>query len=118
MVNDTSASFTQVAESSSKVGQLVAQIASASNEQAQGIEQLNRAMLDMERVTQQNATTAEESSEASKELSAQASRMKDVVQGLVGLVGGKKSDGPLELDQPDRKKRPTAHKIEPQSERA
>ena len=93
LVTSTNDTFSQVAESSSKVGQLVAQIASASKEQAQGIEQLNRAVADMDRVTQQNAATAEESFHASNDMSAQASRMKEVVQELVRLVGGNTTNG-------------------------
>ncbi|MBW1800270.1 MAG: chemotaxis protein [Deltaproteobacteria bacterium] len=88
LVKSTNDAFNQVAESSSKVGQLVAEIATASKEQAQGIEQLNLAVADMDRVTQQNAATAEESSYASQEMRVQASRMKDVVQELVTLIGG------------------------------
>lgn len=45
----------------SKVGELVGEIAFASNEQAQGIEQINAAVSEMDQVTQQNAATAEES---------------------------------------------------------
>ncbi|MBF0531174.1 MAG: hypothetical protein HQK55_18285, partial [Deltaproteobacteria bacterium] len=62
--------------------------AAASKEQAQGIEQSNRAMSEVEKVTQQNASTAEESASASEELNAQAVQMKNYVAELITLVGG------------------------------
>jgi methyl-accepting chemotaxis protein len=71
------------------VGELVAEIAAASNEQAQGIEQVNKAVTEMDKVVQQNAANAEESASASEEMNAQAEQMKTFVDGLVALVGGR-----------------------------
>ena len=45
--------------SAAKVADLVAEIAAASNEQAQGIDQVNTAVGQMDKVTQQNAANAE-----------------------------------------------------------
>ncbi|MCP3952943.1 MAG: hypothetical protein GY697_12110 [Desulfobacterales bacterium] len=59
LVSRTSEAFGQVAESAGKVGELVGEIAAASNEQAQGIGQVNTAVTEMDKVTQQNAATAE-----------------------------------------------------------
>jgi methyl-accepting chemotaxis protein len=70
------------------VGELVAEIAAASNEQAQGIEQVNRAVAEMNKVVQQTAAHAEESASASEEMNAQAEQMKVMVGELVALVGG------------------------------
>jgi methyl-accepting chemotaxis protein len=91
LVKSTDQAFEEVMENAGKVGDLVNEIASASSEQAQGIEQVNTAMTQMDKVTQKNAASAEESASASEELSAQAESMKDVVQELVGLVGGSKN---------------------------
>ncbi|MCD4754542.1 MAG: methyl-accepting chemotaxis protein, partial [Deltaproteobacteria bacterium] len=74
--------------SSSKVGELVGEIAAASNEQAQGIGQVNNAVTEMDKVTQQSAANAEETASASEELSAQAEQMKNMVGELIALVGG------------------------------
>ena len=71
-----------------KTTDLVGEIAAASQEQAQGIEQVNTAMSQMDKVTQQNAANAEESASASEELNAQASSMQQIVGELVSLVGG------------------------------
>jgi methyl-accepting chemotaxis protein len=88
LVKTTNDAFKDVALSSRKVGELVGEIAAASNEQAQGIEQVNIAVTEMDKVTQQNAATAEESASASEELNAQAEEMKRFVADLAALVGG------------------------------
>ncbi|MCK7467718.1 MAG: hypothetical protein MZU91_06055 [Desulfosudis oleivorans] len=64
------------------------EVSAASQEQAQGIAQINKAISQMEQVVQANASTAEESASASEELSAQAENMKDIVSSLVELVNG------------------------------
>ncbi len=81
----------EISESAGKVGGLVSEIAAASQEQAQGIDQVNTAVAQMDKVTQQNAANAEESASASEELSAQADSMKEVVIELTTLVGGSES---------------------------
>jgi len=60
LVNTTNDAFQQVTTSSSKVVELMAEIAAASQEQSQGIDQVNRAVAEMNQVTQQNAASAEE----------------------------------------------------------
>ncbi|UCD88535.1 MAG: hypothetical protein JSW04_08655, partial [Desulfobacterales bacterium] len=89
LVATTNEAFTEVTTSSGKVGELVAEIAAASTEQAQGIEQVNKAVTEMDKVVQQNAANAEESASASEEMNAQAASMKAFVDDLVALVGGK-----------------------------
>jgi methyl-accepting chemotaxis protein len=81
--------FDEVANSAAKVGDLVAEIAAASSEQAQGIEQVNKAVSEMDKVVQQNASGAEESASASEEMNAQAEQMKNYVRELVLLITGK-----------------------------
>jgi methyl-accepting chemotaxis protein len=89
LVQTTNNAFNEVADSTKKVGELVGEIATASNEQAQGIEDVNIAVTEMNKVTQQNAATAEETSSASEELSAQAEEMKNFVNGLTAMVDTK-----------------------------
>jgi methyl-accepting chemotaxis protein len=88
MVSKTNEDFGKVAAGSKKVGGLVGEIAAASREQAQGIEQINIAMAEMDRVVQQNASNAEESAKASEGMNVQAEQMKKFVDHLVVLVGG------------------------------
>ena len=71
-----------------KTTDLVGEIAAASKEQSQGINQVNTAVNQMDRVTQANASNAEGSASASEELSTQAEQMNTVVQELSALIGG------------------------------
>jgi methyl-accepting chemotaxis protein len=71
-----------------QVDELVAEVASASREQSQGIKQINTAVGQMDKVTQVNAASAEESAAAAEELNAQAETMKASVSDLLKLVGG------------------------------
>ena len=80
-------SLREIAEKVRAADLLVADIARAASEQAQGIEQINGAMAQMDKVTQGNASSAEESASAAEELDAQAETMKDLVGQLRRLVG-------------------------------
>jgi methyl-accepting chemotaxis protein len=73
---------------SKEVNGLVGEIASASLEQSQGIEQVNTAVCQMDKVTQSNAANAEESASAAEELNAQAENLKESVNDLLTMVGG------------------------------
>jgi len=88
LVSKTQTGFKEITESAQKVASLVSEIAAASSEQSQGIDQVNIAMGQMDRVVQQSAANAEEGAAASEELSAQAENMKDIVNGLVVLITG------------------------------
>jgi methyl-accepting chemotaxis protein len=83
----TGIEFQKVAVSSSKMAELVGEIAAASQEQAQGIEQVNRALNEMDKVVQKNAANAEESASASEEMNAQAQQMKRYVGDLIAVIG-------------------------------
>jgi methyl-accepting chemotaxis protein len=91
LVAGTNEAFAEVTVSASKVGELVAEIAAASGEQARGIEQVNTAVTEMDKVTQQNAANAEQSASSSEEMLSQADWMKDMVSELIALVGGSDS---------------------------
>lgn len=88
LVNSTSAAFSEVITSSAKVGELVSEIAAASDDQAQGIKQVNTAVAEMDKVTQQNAATAEESASASEEMNAQAEQIRAMTNQLRSIVEG------------------------------
>jgi methyl-accepting chemotaxis protein len=72
-----------------QVDELAAEVAGASQEQTQGITQITVAIGAMDKVTQSNAATAEESAAAAEQLSAQAETMKQSVADLLQLVNGK-----------------------------
>jgi methyl-accepting chemotaxis protein len=81
-------SLTHIADKVSATDALVGEIAAAAREQAQGIEQINTAITQMDQVTQSNSASAEESASAAEELDAQAALLKDMVGQLRRLVGG------------------------------
>ena len=81
-------SLTQIANKVSSTDSLVGEIATAAREQAQGLEQINTAITQMDQVTQSNSASAEESASAAEELDAQAASLKDMVGQLRELVGG------------------------------
>jgi methyl-accepting chemotaxis protein len=78
----------QIAEKTSKMNELVVEIATASKEQTQGLGQISTAISQMDHVTQSNAGNAEETAAAAEELNAQAATLLDNVQMLQQLVGG------------------------------
>ena len=81
----------EIVNSISKTSDLVGEISAASAEQAQGIDQVNSAMSQMDKVTQQNAANAEESASAAGELKSQSEAMQGIVQDLVALVHGSRN---------------------------
>ena len=108
-------SLGEIVEKARGVDELVAEIAAASQEQSQGISEINTALTQMDRVTQSNAATAEESAAASQELNAQAATQKDAVASLTAMVSGgaspaeptySQSPAPAPLKRPNTAKRP------------
>ncbi|MBN1547942.1 MAG: MCP four helix bundle domain-containing protein [Syntrophaceae bacterium] len=79
-----------------KVTELIGEIAAASHEQANGIAQVNIAVNEMDKVTQQAAANAEESASASEELNAQAEQMKVYVDELIRVIGGNQNGASME----------------------
>ncbi len=107
LVDKTFHAFSQVAASTGKARDLVAEIAEASREQALGVDQINKAVTEMDHVVQLNAANSEESAGASKELNSLAEMMKNLVGDLVSVVGGVgDKNGYLQVhrdsDQPER----------------
>ncbi|MGD9125300.1 MAG: methyl-accepting chemotaxis protein, partial [Desulfarculaceae bacterium] len=88
MVKATDDAFTQVEQSATKVGGLVSEIAAASQEQAQGIDQINQATAEMDKVTQKVAGNAEQTAAASEELNGQVGALASVVTDLAKVLGG------------------------------
>jgi methyl-accepting chemotaxis protein len=93
LVGKASNAFSEVASSAAKVGNLVGEIAAASSQQAQGIEHVNIAVTEMDKITQQTAANAEESASASEVMAAQADQIKSMVADLMKIVGGYGNNG-------------------------
>jgi methyl-accepting chemotaxis protein len=88
LVDDVAITFKDIATKSSNVNDLIAEIAAASDEQNQGISQINTAVTQVDQVTQSIAANAEESASSAEELSAQAELLQDNVQQLVKVIEG------------------------------
>ena len=70
-----------------QVDELVAEVSAASQQQTQGINQINHAITQMDQATQSNAASAEEGAAAAEELNAQAMALKHSVAELLQLIG-------------------------------
>jgi methyl-accepting chemotaxis protein len=83
-----SAGLQQILEKSREVDRLVNEVAAASNEQSEGLAQINMAVSQMDKVTQSNAANAEETASAAEELNAQSEELRNAAAQLAALVGG------------------------------
>lgn len=79
--------LSEIAAKAQQVDALVSEVATASKEQSQGIQQLNAAVGVVDRVTQSNAATAEESAASAEELRAHANAQSRAVADLLELIG-------------------------------
>jgi len=79
LVNKAGTALAEIVDSINKVAGIVAEIASASAEQSTGIEQVNKALTQMDEVTQQNSALVEENAATAKTLDQQARAMSDRV---------------------------------------
>ncbi len=102
IVSKTNEAFTRVAAGAKKAGQLVDEITGASSEQAQGIDQISKAVAEMDKVVQKNSANAEESAAAAQVMNARADLTKEFIEKLVHLGGGsRKVNGasPVEISK-------------------
>ncbi len=87
-VDQVAAAIRTITEESAKVKTLVDEVNLGSQEQARGIQEIGKAINEMERVTQTTAANAEEGASAAEELNAQSETLKDIVERLTAMVGG------------------------------
>jgi len=92
-VNQTSRQVGEVMHKNSdisrKIIQIMEEISSSAEEQAEGIGQIRRAVSEIEKITQQNAANAEEFSSGSEEMKFRTDHMHEILGGLASLVSGK-----------------------------
>ena len=79
LVNRAGAALGEIVESIKKVADIVSDIATASVEQSTGIDQINKALVQMDEVTQQNSALVEENAATAKTLETQAAAMNERV---------------------------------------
>src|ERR1700722_11913593 len=72
LVTQSGQTLEQIVMSVKKVSDIVAEIAAASREQSSGIEQVNKAIMQMDEMTQQNAALVEQATAASQSMADQA----------------------------------------------
>lgn len=87
-VDQVAAAIQALTSEAATIRTLVDEVSLGSQEQARGIEQIVKAIGQMEQVTQRTASNAEESASAAEELTAQSETLKDVVGHLSQLVDG------------------------------
>jgi len=79
LVTQSGQTLEQIVASVKKVSDIVAEIAAASREQSSGIEQVNRAVTQMDELTQQNAALVEEATAASQAMASQARELNEMM---------------------------------------
>jgi len=103
-------SMTEIMAAISSLSTIVASISAASVEQTIGIEQVNKAVAQMDEVTQQNAALVEEAAAAAESLEEQAQQLKQQVASFKlgktgssrGVLGHSKQKPRAELDAPSK----------------
>jgi len=90
-VNDVSKAMEANVTIAAKIGGQIDEVSIGSQEQTRGVEQIAKAIVQMEQVTQSSAANAEECASAAEELSAQSETLKDIVERLTAMVGGGES---------------------------
>ncbi len=88
LVTNTNDAFGQVSQSTEKVGSLVFEISEASKEQSSGIDQVNIAIADVDKVIQHTVVNADSSAASAEEMRSQAELLREYVEELVVLMTG------------------------------
>jgi methyl-accepting chemotaxis protein len=79
LVDQSGHTLEEIVNAVKKVTDIVAEIAAASREQSSGIEQVNKAVMQMDQTTQQNAALVEEASAASQAIVEQAQALNGMI---------------------------------------
>ncbi len=79
LIDETGEALSEIAAAVENVSSMIAEIAAASKEQSLGISQVNKAILQMDEMTQSNASLVEEAAAASEALGAQAEELASLV---------------------------------------
>ncbi|KAF1042056.1 MAG: Methyl-accepting chemotaxis protein I [Herbaspirillum frisingense] len=108
LVEQAGVTMTEVVTSVQRVTDVVAEISSASQEQSDGIEQVNHAISQMDQTTQQNAALVEQAAAAAQALQDQARRLTEVVS--VFKIDGMQAAAPVRAPRPASAPVPTKAK--------
>jgi len=89
-----------ISQETANVRKLVDEVHHGSQEQARGIDEIGKAISQMEQVTQRTAAGAEQGASAAEELNAQAETLREVVLRLTALVGADRDAQATPITQP------------------
>ncbi|WP_082305780.1 methyl-accepting chemotaxis protein [Pseudoalteromonas sp. '520P1 No. 412'] len=95
LVNESGTTLQKIVLSVQKVTEMIADITVASEEQSSGIEQVNKAITQMDEMTQQNAALVEEASAAGESMAEQANGMRQLLTFFKSNAGGNASALPV-----------------------
>ncbi|GLK58207.1 methyl-accepting chemotaxis protein [Azotobacter vinelandii] len=98
LVEQAGGAMQEIVESVQKVADIMDEISAASREQSNGISLVDKAVLEMDAVTQQNANLVKETNQAADELVGEAHRLREVVDGFridtaPGFSASRQKDG-------------------------
>jgi methyl-accepting chemotaxis protein len=114
-VDQVALAIRSLTEVSSEIKTLVDEVNMGSQEQSRGIEQVAKAIIQMEQLTQSTTASAEESASAAEELTAQSETMKEAVAILQAMVGGARKAANKTLRPTPRKPTGAERKARPGS---
>ena len=86
-IDDMAGAIQHITSSAAEAKRLVEEVDTGTQEQARGIDHIARTLAGMEQLTQQTASSAEQSAASAATLSDESGRMSNVVEELVELVG-------------------------------
>lgn len=86
-VDEVAKAIENVTNESGKLGTIIDEVKSSSQEQLRGMHEIGKAISEIERVTERTAASAEESASAAEQLDAQSEALKGVVGRLSEMVG-------------------------------
>ncbi len=80
LVTESGQTLERIVAAVKKVGDIIAELASGSQEQLSGIEQVNRAVMQLDQMTQQNAALVEQATAASKSMASRSQTMSEMLE--------------------------------------
>ena len=118
LVADAGVTMEEVVSSIKRVNDIMGEITAASQEQSDGIEQVNQAITQMDTVTQQNAALVEQAAAAAESLQDQAATLSNLVsvfkvgsQGTAVAVASKKKAAPQQRIASRQEARPASRQV-------
>lgn len=88
VANQVASALSEITSHVNNASTLVGNIAGATIEQSNGVAQINTAVIELDRLTQQNAAAAEEFSASSTQVTEQSRRLQNALGGLRTIVTG------------------------------